>query len=134
MILPNPWADLTSRPQLDLCWGDLPPGQLGATDGRHIWIATGLTIRERRCTLAHELVHIDLGLVSDVTWASEQRVRDVTARRLLPDIDAVASALAGGVDMATASDELWVTEDILTDRLSNLNDEESDHLPHVEYA
>lgn len=21
MILPNPWADLTSRPQLDLCWG-----------------------------------------------------------------------------------------------------------------
>ena len=115
MILPNPWADLTARPQLDLCWGGLPPGQLGATDGHRIWIATGLTIRERRCTLAHELVHIDLGLVSDVTWASEQRVRDVTARRLLPDIDAVASALAGGVDMATASDELWVTEDVLTD-------------------
>lgn len=134
MILPNPWADLTSRPQLDLCWGGLPPGQLGATDGRRIWIATGLTIRERRCTLAHELVHIDLDLVSDVTWASEQRVRDVTARRLLPDIDAIVSTLAGGVDVATASDELWVTEDILTDRLTNLNDEESNHLPHVEYA
>ena len=134
MTLPNPWADLTSRPQLDLCWGGLPPGQWGATDGQHIWIANGLTIRERRCTLAHELAHIDLGLVVDVTWAGERRVRDVTARRLLPDIDAVASALAGGVDMATASDELWVTEDILTDRLSNLNDEESNHLPHVEYA
>ena len=62
--------------------------------------------------------------MSDVTWASEQRVRDVTARRLLPDIDAVASALAGGVDMATASDELWVTEDVLTDRLSNLTNPE----------
>ena len=124
MTLPNPWADLTARPSLDLCWGGLPPGQLGATDGHRIWIATGLTVRERRCTLAHELVHIDLGLVSDVTWASEQRVRDVTARRLLPDIDAVASALAGGVDMATASDELWVTEDVLTDRLTTLADAE----------
>lgn len=134
MILLNPWADLTARPQLDLCWGGLPPGQLGATDGRRIWIATGLTARERRCTLAHELVHIDLDLVSDVAWASEQRVRDVTARRLLPDIDAVASSLAGGVDVATESDELWVTEDILTDRLTNLNDEESNHLSHVEYA
>lgn len=124
MILPDPWGNLASRPQLDLCWGGLPPGQLGATDGHRIWIATGLTIRERRCTLAHELVHIDLGLVSDVTWAAEQRVRDVTARRLLPDIDAVASALADGVDIATASDELWVTEDILTDRLTTLADAE----------
>lgn len=131
MILPNPWADLTSRPQLDLCWGGLPPGQLGATDGHRIWIATGLTVRERRCTLAHELVHIDLGLVSDVTWAAEQRVRDVTARRLLPDIDAVASALAGGVDMATASDELWVTEDVLTDRLTTLADAERAMLNHI---
>ena len=131
MTLPNPWADLTSRPQLDLCWGGLPPGQLGATDGHRIWIATGLTIRERRCTLAHELVHIDLGLVSDVTWASEQRVRDVTARRLLPDIDAVASALAGGVDMSTASDELWVTEDVLTDRLTTLDDAERAMLNHI---
>ena len=131
MILPNPWADLTARPQLDLCWGGLPPGQLGATDGHRIWIATGLTIRERRCTLAHELVHIDLDLVSDVTWAAEQRVRDVTARRLLPDIDAVASALAGGVDMATASDELWVTEDVLTDRLATLADAERAMLNHI---
>ena len=131
MTLPNPWADLTSRPQLDLCWGGLPPGQLGATDGHRIWIATGLTIRERRCTLAHELVHIDLGLVSDVTWASEQRVRDVTARRLLPDIDAVASALAGGVDMSTAYDELWVTEDVLTDRLTTLDDAERAMLNHI---
>lgn len=131
MILPNPWADLTSRPQLDLCWGGLPPGQLGATDGHRIWIATGLTIRERRCTLAHELAHIDLDLVSDVTWAAEQRVRDVTARRLLPDIDAVASALAGGVDMATASDELWVTEDVLTDRLTTLADAERAMLNHI---
>lgn len=131
MILPNPWADLTARPQLDLCWGGLPPGQLGATDGHRIWIATGLTVRERRCTLAHELVHIDLGLVSDVTWASEQRVRDVTARRLLPDIDAVASALAGGVDISTASDELWVTEDVLTDRLTTLADAERAMLNHI---
>lgn len=131
MILPNPWADLTSRPQLDLCWGGLPPGQLGATDGRRVWIATGLTVRERRCTLAHELAHIDLDLVSDVTWAAEQRVRDVTARRLLPDIDAVASALAGGVDMATASDELWVTEDVLTDRLTTLADAERAMLNHI---
>lgn len=131
MILPNPWADLTARPQLDLCWGGLPPGQLGATDGHRIWIAKNLTIRERRCTLAHELVHIDLDLVSDVTWASEQRVRDVTARRLLPDIDAVASALAGGVDMATASEELWVTEDVLTDRLTTLADAERAMLNHI---
>jgi len=36
----------------------------------------------------------------------------------------VASALAGGVDMATASEELWVTEDVLTDRLTNLTSPE----------
>ena len=69
--------------------------------------------------------------MSDVTWAAEQRVRDVTARRLLPDIDAVASALAGGVDMATASDELWVTEDVLTDRLTTLADAERAMLNHI---
>ena len=134
MILPNPWADLTARSSLDLCCGGVPRGLLGAPAGGRVWRPPRHAIRERRCTLAHELVHIDLDLVSDVTWAAEQRVRDVTARRLLPDIDAVASALAGGVDVATASDELWVTEDVLTDRLTNLNDEESNHLPHVEYA
>lgn len=43
---PNPWAWLRSRPSIDLVWGGLPAGWRGATDGRTIWMAEGLTQRE----------------------------------------------------------------------------------------
>lgn len=122
----HPWRRLRGLDDWLLEWDQLPEGISGEINWptHTITIDPRLSQAQRRCTLAHELVHIDLGLVSDVTWAAEQRVRDVTARRLLPDIDAVASALADGVDIATASDELWVTEDILTDRLTTLADAE----------
>lgn len=38
---------------------------------------------ERRCTLAHELAHIDLGHTTKPTVAEEQVARRLTARKLI---------------------------------------------------
>ncbi|MSS45325.1 ImmA/IrrE family metallo-endopeptidase [Cutibacterium sp. WCA-380-WT-3A] len=123
MTPPNPWAWLRSHPDIDLVWGGLPTGWRGATDGRTIWLAEGLTQRERRCTLAHELTHIRLGLLGVQSASGEERVRLATARWLLPDLEAVADALADSTTQDAALD-LWVTDDILHTRLAHLTDSE----------
>ncbi|RFT46544.1 ImmA/IrrE family metallo-endopeptidase [Cutibacterium avidum] len=124
---PNPWAWLRSRPCIDLVWGGLPAGWRGATDGRTIWIAEGLTQRERRSTLAHEITHIELGLLGPQPPVCEERVRVATARWLLPDIEDVVHVLADSTPQDAAVD-LWVTDDMLQTRLAHLTDDERDHM------
>ena len=124
---PNPWAWLRSRPSIDLVWGGLPVGWRGATDGSTIWIAERLTQRERRSTLAHEITHIELGLLGPQSPVCEERVRVATARWLLPDLDAIADALADSTPEEAATD-LWVADDILATRLAHLTAGERDHI------
>lgn len=120
MTPPNPWAWLRSHPDIDLVWGGLPTGWRGATDGRTIWLADGLTQRERRCTLAHEIAHISLGLLGRQSASSEGHVRVETARMMLPDIEAIAAALSDQ-PIEQAALDLWVTDDLLADRLSGFS-------------
>ena len=80
----HPWRDLRSRPRITLSWLDLPPGVRGATDGTSaIWMEVDLLQVERRCTLAHELAHIDLGHTTKPTVAEEQVARRLTAQKLI---------------------------------------------------
>lgn len=114
----NPWALLRSRPWISLRWTDrLPPGHRGATDGRTIWLAHGLSQRERRCALMHELIHVELGHDSHQPPPIERQVEHETARRLLPDPSEVARVMLAYPRIGQASMELWVTDAVLRHRL-----------------
>lgn len=106
----HPWRELRAMPHVDVVWTDqLPVRVRAATDGRTIWMATGLVQRERRSSLAHELEHIRRGHRGCQPPAVEDAVRACAARRLLPDIVDVADGLVwaqGHLDVA--AEELWV--------------------------
>ncbi|MDO5533199.1 MAG: ImmA/IrrE family metallo-endopeptidase [Propionibacteriaceae bacterium] len=99
------------------------------TDGaRTIWLARGLSQRERRCTLAHELVHVDWGHTEGQPANVEAAVNAEAARRLLPDLGTIGRALAWARTLDEAALELWVTREILVARLDALDDSERAHL------
>ena len=119
---PNPWAELRARPHLDLVWADLPAGMRGMTDGETIYLARGLSQRERRVTLCHELIHAEMGHTSHQPPAVERIVERETARRLLPDEDEVRTALAWASTIDEAAHELWVTSAVLVTRLADMEE------------
>lgn len=120
---PHPWRDLRQLAHVVLHWrDDLPPGRAGGTDGRNVWLALGQSQVQRRCAIAHELVHLRRGHVSCQDPAVETSVRRETARRLIPDVHRIADAMAWSRgDVAEAADELWVTAAVLGDRLGGLH-------------
>lgn len=72
--------------------GDLPPGEVGRWEGGDV-ITLGLNLDSvgRRCTLAHELIHVERGLRggNPTKIAHEERVVEAAAARWLlspPDI------------------------------------------------
>lgn len=122
---PDPWAYLRSRPDLTLVWADLPGRLRGCTDGqRTIWLDRRLLQHERRCTLAHELVHVHYHHVGRQPRTVENRVREETARILLPDVDKIVDALSWGQTLGEVADDLWVTHDTLVCRLDHLTNAE----------
>lgn len=100
--------------------GDLPPPYKAVTDGRDIWMSTKLRQVERRCTLTHELVHMDLGHEGCQDEATEKKVRRYTARRLLSASQLVPVAL-WTQSVEEAADELWVTPEVLRDFMASLS-------------
>ncbi|MFW6598164.1 ImmA/IrrE family metallo-endopeptidase [Propionibacteriaceae bacterium Y2011] len=129
--LPHPWRDLrTNHPHIDVHWADLPHGIWALTDGvARIWMHRGLVQRERRSTLAHELVHLRRDHRGCQPPRVERQVRAAAAAWLLPDITAVADALCFyGDDYDGAADDLWVDEPTLWARLDPV------HAPAAERA
>lgn len=118
----DPWSVLRSRPDITLIWaGDLPAHWRGCTDGHStIWIRTGLSQTERRCVLAHELVHIRHQHDGHQSTSVERQVRAETARWLIPDLRLLRDALL----MTDPPAELWVTPAVIHDRLDHLTDQE----------
>ncbi|KQU30304.1 hypothetical protein ASG69_04400 [Rhodococcus sp. Leaf225] len=88
--------------------------------------------RERRCTLTHEIVHIERGPVPEDAYLAlreEACVDDIATRRLI-DLDALIDVLAWNryrVDDEAAED-LWVDYPTLLTRVRNLTDEERRHI------
>ncbi|WP_230747585.1 ImmA/IrrE family metallo-endopeptidase [Brevibacterium sp. CCUG 69071] len=78
---------------------------------------------ERRCTLAHELAHIDLGHTEKTTVAEENAARRYAAQKLI-DWDALVDAFRWAHNAHEAADELWVTPEVLEDRLRFLHPNE----------
>jgi hypothetical protein len=96
-------------------------------DGAHVWMARDQLQAERRCTLTHELVHLEWGHMGEQPPAIELAVRVEASRRLIPIEDLVRVAVwAHGLE--EAAEELWVDEETLQTRLDSLAPAERDAL------
>lgn len=83
---------------------------------------------QQRCTLAHEMHHLVAGQPCEPLCARDERkVREATARWLLPDVDEFGAVLAR-TDVAAAARALYVTKAVLVDRLASLTAEEESQL------
>lgn len=100
---------------------DLVPGRTNGVD--IIWMDKRLDQVERRCTLTHELIHIERKHTGCQSASVELEVCLETARRLIP-IEALVSALRWSNCPAELAEELWVTPDVLYDRVRVLTPDE----------
>lgn len=123
MIHPHPWRELRGLPHVTLHFApDLPADVRGLTDGqRRVWLATGMSQVQRRCTITHELVHIYRGHRGCQPEAVERSVQREVARRLIPDVHVLAEEMAWAHNLHEAADHLWVTTEVLEHRLSGLH-------------
>lgn len=120
----HPWRELRSREHVELTWENLPPGVRGITDGSSaIWMEPDQLQVERRCTLAHELAHIDLRHTRKTTDQEELAARRYAAQQLI-DWDALVDAFRWAHTVEEAADELWVTTEVFADRLRFLHPHE----------
>lgn len=119
----HPWRRLRAQPEIDVTW-PVMPGRLGSTDG-----STAIRMHphqsqvQRRCTLAHELAHIELGHTGGCTPATEREAAQHAAR-LLIDMDDLLDALRWADDLREVAECLWVVEETLLARYDGLTSEE----------
>lgn len=128
----SPWRHLRDNwPQFTVYEYDLPDGVLGCTNYRDaIWLDHRLNQAERRCTLAHELGHLERGpLHPDATQAmldaEEIAVDQWAARKLITSRDFIA-AFSWSLDLHEMAEELWVDVPTLRARIRVGTDEEQD--------
>jgi hypothetical protein len=100
---------------------DCAPGRTNGVD--IIWMDKRLDQVERRCTLTHELIHLERHHIGCQPASVELEVSLEAARRLIP-IEGLASALRWSNCPYELADELWVTPSVLADRLRSLTSEE----------
>jgi len=123
----HPWRRLRAQPQIDVTWRAMPD-RLGATDGRCVIVMHPHQSQvQRRCTLAHELAHIELGHVDGCSDADE-RTATLLAARWLVDMEQLLSALRWAEDMREVADECWVDVPTLMARLDGLTCDERDQI------
>lgn len=128
----NPWGRLARLTDWLIAWAHLPGEVMGLThhEARVIVLDRRLTQAERRCTLAHELQHVEHGPAPDdpvLIARDELRVDRATARRMIP-IHALGDALSWSTRDVEVADELWVDVPTLQARLRSLHPSERAYL------
>lgn len=122
----SPWEDLGQR-HIALEFTPLPPHEAGLwmPERNTIIIDPRLTQTQKRCALAHELVHQERGHV----WTCDRRLAvmqeeeaDRVAALRLVTLDALADALLWTLDHAELAETLWVTPRMLRCRMRILRD------------
>ena len=95
-------------------------GRCGETNGRDlIRLDKRLLQVERRCTLAHELVHLEAGEGRPCSVSREREVNQIAAARLVP-FEALVRASRWARDPLELAEELWVTPLMLEARCETL--------------
>jgi len=134
----NPWRVLRAHPHWSYGVAGLPTGERGRWyDGHRVAVLDArLTQAGRRSTLAHEIVHAEMGDVCcradgpDGPRIARRReaVADSTAARRLITPDALADALLWSQDEYELADELWVDVNTVRTRLAGLTPAEKDYI------
>ena len=116
----RPWRALRERPDIDFRLADFPDGPVRALfvrcgDRKLILIDRRLSPVDRLAALAHELVHIERGGISDCfdVCLEERRVDSIVASRLVPvtelaQLVQLLAELEGGVTAEMVADEFEV--------------------------
>ena len=95
-------------------------GRCGETNGRDlIRLDKRLLQVERRCTLAHELVHLEVGEGRPCSASREREVNRIAAARLVP-FEALVKAARWARSPLELAEELWVTPLMLEARCETL--------------
>ena len=97
----DPWHDLaTNWPELVLRVAPLPGRLLGEVRYPVITLRAGTSAAQRRCTLAHEIVHLERGLSDCGPWShrEEALVHAQATRRLIRLTELAAALRAAGGD------------------------------------
>lgn len=130
----HPWKHAGENyPQVLIsCGHELPPRVWGLQRGNRIWLCSRLNQVRRRCTLTHEIVHLERGGVVGAGRARrrEERVVDeIAARRLIP-LDALTDALRWTQRLPELAEELWVDQPTIRTRMNTLDPVEVAELEH----
>jgi Zn-dependent peptidase ImmA (M78 family) len=122
----DPWHALNEIDGVHLVVADLPGRRRGEIDfeTRTITLHPRLRPVERRCTLAHELVHLERGPVLIRQTNREERIVSAIAARRLVSVGVLAAALQWSDDPRVIADELGVDERTIRIRLANLTESE----------
>lgn len=118
----NPWRLLAKLEEWELRWHD--GGVMGRTlhSENAITMRRGMTWAERRCTIRHELLHVERGpMPRGLKAKDEELVRRETAQLMIPDIEPVGDALAWSLSLEEAADELGVDIYVLRYRLKHMS-------------
>ena len=108
----------------------LPADVAAVTDGRTLWMDSRRGQAEKRCTVLHELLHIERGDHGCQDPATERSIEQQTARLLIP-IGMLLDALAWSDHPTELADILWVDEATLRARIDGLTAREREQVDEV---
>ena len=129
----DPWSDVALNwPDVEIRIEPLRGSLLGLLHYPVITLRAGTSAAQRRCTLAHEIVHLERGAGDCGPWAAREEVlvHAEAARRLcrVGDIAAAVRALGGEPDFASLAQALEVDRQTLGLRLERLTTVERNRL------
>lgn len=121
----DPWRELAANwPAVEVVIEPMTGSLLGELRYPIIALRAGTSAAQRRCTLTHELVHLerDTGECGPFARREEAVVHAEVARRLVRGSDLIAAvrALGAGRDLAALADALDVDRETLMLRLDQL--------------
>ena len=124
----DPWLDLQQNwPQIRVVIEAMSGDLLGEVrdGGQLIALRAGTSAAQRRCTLTHELVHLERGIFDCGPWSQREEllVHSTVALRLIPPAALVAALrdLGGADDRPALAHLLDVDGETLQLRLSRLS-------------
>lgn len=123
----HPWRELRGRPEIDVQWAALPLDVSALVEGTSITIDSRLTQVQRRCSLLHELLHVERGVPHGVDEREESLVEQEVARRLVP-LEQLVDALRWSRHPREVADHCWVTVDVILTRAEHLHPSERHYL------
>lgn len=127
----DPWADLRQNwPHVRVVIEPMSGDLLGEVreDGEVIALRADTSAAQRRCTLTHELVHLERGILDCGPWLQreEDLVHAEVSLRLIPlaSLAAAIRALGGAEDSAALAQWLEVDSETLAVRLHRMSSAE----------